>query len=99
MGMHVLALPLLPGKAEAFKQFAAALEGDKKAEYDDSLQRFGGLKERAYSGPSVGNNMVVYIIKGKPTIVHDVLKGFGASSEPFDRWFTQQVRELHGVDL
>ena len=99
MGMHVLALPLLPGKTEAFKQFAAALEGEKKPEYEAALQRLGGLKERAYAGPSVGNNTVVYIIKGKPTIVHDVLKGIGKSSEPFDRWFTQQMRDLHGADL
>jgi hypothetical protein len=97
--MHVLALPLLPGKTDAFKEFAAALEGDKKADYEASLQRFGGLKERAYFEPGVGNDTVVYIIKGKPTIVNDVLKGIGASSAPFDRWFTERMRDLHGVDL
>ena len=99
MGMHLIALPLLPGKTEAFKEFAAALEGDKKPEYEAALKRFGGLKERAYFDTAVGGNTVVYIIKGKPTIVNDVLKGIGASSEPFDRWFTEQMRNLHGVDL
>jgi hypothetical protein len=99
MGMHVLALPLLPGQTDAFKEFAAALEGDRKADYEATLKRFGGLKERAYFGQSNVNETVVYIIKGKPTIVSDVLKGIGSSSEPFDQWFTQNMRKLHGLDL
>ncbi len=99
MGMHVLALPLLPWPTDAFKEFATALEGDRKAEYEAALQRFGGLKERAYFGQGAGNDTVVYIIKGKPTIVSDVLKGIGSSSEPFDQWFTQNMRNLHGLDL
>jgi hypothetical protein len=99
MGMHVLALQLLPGKTEAFKEFAAALENDRKAEYEDALKRFGGLKERAYFGPSAGTDTVVYIIKGRPTIVNDVLKGIGASTAPFDQWFTKSMRDLHGLDL
>src|SRR6266699_2848219 len=99
MGMHLLALPLLPGQTDGFKEFAAALEGDRKAEYEASLQRFGGLKERAYFGQGPDSDTVVYIIKGKPTIVSDVLKGFGASSDPFDQWFTQHMRDLHGLDL
>jgi|SRR5579871_5119296 len=99
MGMHVIALPLLPGKTDAFKEFAAALEGERKAEYEAALKRFGGLKERAYFEPGVSGDTVVYIIKGKPTIVNDVLKGIGASSEPFDRWFTERMRDMHGLDL
>jgi len=97
--MHVLALQLLPGKTAAFKAFAEALEGDRKADYEAALKRFGGLKERAYFGPGAGSDTVVYIIKGRPTIVNDVLKGTGASSEPFDKWFTQSMRDLHGLDL
>jgi hypothetical protein len=99
MGMHVIALPLLPGKTQAFKEFAAALEGDRKADYEAALKRFGGLKERAYFEPGATADTVVYIIKGKPTIVHDVLKGIGASAEPFDKWFTERMRDIHGVDL
>jgi hypothetical protein len=97
MGMHLVALPLLPGKTDAFKQFASELEGDKKADYEAALKRFGGLKERAYL--TATSDTVVYIIKGKPTIVNDVLKGMGASSDPFDRWFTERMHDLHGVDL
>jgi hypothetical protein len=100
MAMRTLALPVAPEKLDEWRAFARELDGPKRPEWEEALKRHGGLKERAFlqeSGPN--GPMVVYTMKGRKHMIQDIFSEIGASSDPFEHWFAQRMKELHGVDL
>ena len=92
------AFPLLPGKLEAWRKFTQEMAGPRKKEHDESRRRLGVTTERAWYQPTPQGDLVVVYgeTAGDPASFFTRL---GASKEPFDVWFKQQVKELHGVDF
>lgn len=93
----LLALPVLPGKQEAWRRFCQELQGLRRTEYEASRQRLGIAEEAAWLVPSAAGEMAVLLLKAVEP--DHLLARLGASSAPFDCWFRRKVRELHGVDL
>jgi hypothetical protein len=91
------AFPILPGKTAAWKQFVQELMGARRQEFEASRRRLGTTTERAYlqSTPQ-GDIAVVYL---EADDVAAVLQGLGSSQDPFDVWFREQVKAIHGLDL
>ncbi len=87
--------PLLPGKREALQQFAAALAGPRRMEYEASQASV--LKESWFlqSTPH-GDLLLVHFEAPDPTAV---LTSLAVSEEPFDVWFREQVQSITGIDL
>ena len=92
------ALPILPGKAEEWKQFAEDLLVSHRAEYEASRRRVGLTKEVAIlQRTPMGDLAVIYgETVGDPV---EANRALGTSTDPFDVWFLQKVLELHGLDL
>lgn len=88
-------VPLLPGKAEAARAFAAELSGPRKAEVDQAqttvIKESWFLQETPH-----GDFMIVYYVSPDPRKVHDAL---AVSDEPFDVWFREQILDLTGIDI
>ncbi len=96
MALLALAIPILPGKTEQWKRFLAELRGPRFADYAASRQRFG-VRERAFLNSTPLGDIVVVTLDGDdPT---GAFQRFGSTDDPFTRWFVQQVKEIHGVDL
>ncbi|HEX6553796.1 MAG TPA: hypothetical protein VF026_13605 [Ktedonobacteraceae bacterium] len=90
-------LPLLPGKQEAWRQFCQALQGSRCREYEAWRERMGITQEEAWlSQTSQGDLVRIHLQVKHPEYV---LAGMLASHRPFERWFRQQLLELHGLDL
>ncbi len=91
------AVPILPGKTDAWKQFAQEMGGPRVKEFAQSRARIGVVVERSYLELNPKGDMAVVFIEGNN------LKNFfhilGASQDPFDVWFRAQVLNIHGVDL
>jgi len=100
--MHslVCVLPVLPGKQEEWRRFCQALQGSRRCQYEESRQRLGITKELAWLHPPLqppqGEVVVVSLETEHP---EQVLPQLAASNLPFDRWFRQQLLELHGLDV
>jgi hypothetical protein len=98
MPVFASAVPILPGKADEWKQFAKELQGSHRAEYEASRRRVGLTKEVAVlQRTPMGDFAVIYgETIGDPV---EANRALGTSAEPFDVWFRQKVMELHGLDL
>ncbi len=92
-----LVLPILPGKEEAWRRLYQELSGSRRPEYEESRRRLGITRECVW---------VAQILQGEIAIVYleaeelaQVILQLAASDLPFDRWFRQQLQEVHGLDV
>jgi hypothetical protein len=95
----MLAVPVLPGKAEQTKAIAQATMGPRKAEYLAShTAQLGITKDSWYLQifPDGSGLLMTYL--ESPDSVR-TLADFSASQHPFELWLKQQVKEISGVDF
>ena len=90
--------PILPGKQEAWRRFCQEMAGSRHYEYELSRQRLGITKEciQLVQMPPQGDIAVVYLEMKHPELV---IAQLAHSDLPFDRWFRNQLLELHGFDV
>ena len=92
------AVPMLPGKTDADRAaITSCREGERKEAYEDSRRRAGITREAVWlQATPVGDAAVVYL---EADDVAAAFQALGSSDEPFDRWFREQIRDIHGVAL
>ncbi len=90
-----VAVPILQGKLETWKRFVAELNGPRRAEHEASRRRMGIRREAAWlqEDPPM---CIVQIDADDPARASREL---AESNDPFDRWFREQVMEIHGLDF
>jgi hypothetical protein len=91
------AFPVLPGKTEQARAFAKELMGTRRREFDESQARVGATRE-TWSLQSTPDGDFVLVWFEAPDI-EKVFATLGESTDPFDVWFRQQVKEINGVDM
>jgi hypothetical protein len=96
MQFAAFAVRLLPGQAEAVRvALAACRAGACKEVYQDARRRAGIIREAVWIRPGPGGDAaVVYLEADDLAAAFTVL---GTSTEPFDRWFRDRVRQVHGI--
>jgi hypothetical protein len=90
------AVPLLRGQAEAVRVALASCRSDARREaYQDARRRAGIIREAVWIQPGPGGAVaVVYLEADDLAAAFTIL---GTSAEPFDRWFRDHVRQVHGI--
>lgn len=96
MALLAMAFPISPGKTEQWKKFVAELNGPRKAEFVASRKRLG-VHERTFLQHTPHGDLVVVTLEGDNPAKAFI--DFGQSTDPFAKWFLQQVQDLHGMDL
>jgi hypothetical protein len=92
------AVPMLPGKTDADRiATRSCSEGERKAEHGSSRQRHGISREAVWIQSTPGGDMPVVYLDADD--LQAAFAGIGSPQEPFDRWFRDMVREIHGIDL
>jgi hypothetical protein len=97
MDRTCFALPILPGKVTSTRAFQAELRGRRKGEYAASAHRLGITRELWFLQEMPSGSLLLAYVES-----HDflgALQRLRTSQDLFDRWFTEQVREMTGVDL
>src|SRR2546425_270662 len=91
-------LPILPGQTEAWKQFLHEMSGPRKAEHAASRRRIGTKQETAFLQHTPMGDVAVVITDGDkgPT---EALQAIAKSKDPFDVWFCEKMKAIHGLDL
>lgn len=97
MDSVILAAPLLPDKAEAWRRFCQEMLGRRRQQYERSRRRLEITREAAWLVPATGGDMAIIAIAA-PNL-EATLNKMATSQRPFDRWFRRQIFEIHGVDL
>ena len=91
-------LPVLPGKADVDREaMKSCWEGERKADHQASRERHGITKEAVWIQETPGGEVVVVYMEADD--LERAFSGVASSEEPFDRWFREHVREVHGVAL
>ena len=92
------ALPLLQGQTEASRiALASCWVGARKEAFQDARRRAGIIREAVWIQPAPGGDVaVIYLEADDLTAAFSML---GTSAEPFDRWFRDHVRRVHGIAL
>lgn len=96
MASIAIALPILPGKTEQWKHYCQEMTGPRRSEYEASRKRAGITREAAFLQQTPQGDMVVVYIEAQD--VQRAIVAPGMSQEPFDVWFLEQTKEIHGFD-
>ncbi len=91
-------VPLLPGQTEVERiALASCRDGARREAYRDARRRAGIIREAVWIQPGPGGDVAVVYLEAD-----DLAAAFtmlGSSAEPFDRWFRDHVRQVHGIAL
>jgi hypothetical protein len=90
--------PLLVGQTDAIRAaLASCWVGARKEAYQDARRRAGIVREAVWIQPAPGGDIVVVYLEAD-----DLATAFTClmtSEAPFDSWFRNHVRQVHGVAL
>ena len=93
----VLTFPISSGKVEAWRRFCQEIAGSRRLMYEASRRSLGVIREQmALVETASGSAAVTTLEAGDVGLA---LSQILASTLPFDRWYREQLQELHGVNL
>ena len=91
------AIPLLPGKAEAWRRWIQDLQGSRHAEYVAALSRQGISAVRFWISEAGGGEVIIVSFEAQdPDAIGTT---WATSQHPFDVWYRQKLQEFHGLDV
>jgi hypothetical protein len=90
--------PLLPGKTETDRAaMISCWRGDRQEAYAASRRRLGITREAVFiQDTPAGDVAVVYL---EADDVEAAFKGMATSDDPFDQWFRDHLRDVHGFNI
>ncbi len=90
------AVRLLPGQAGAVREALASCQaGARREAYQDARRRAGIIREAVWFQPGAGGDVAVVYLEADDLAA--AFRILGTSAEPFDRWFRDHVRQVHGI--
>lgn len=96
MAHLAIALPCLAGGAEKLRDLARECAGPRQAEFEDFHRRVGLSAERWFLQQTPQGDLCIVTLEGDPM---GAMAKLGASQHPFDVWFRDAVKAVHGVDF
>jgi hypothetical protein len=97
MDQICLVVPVLPGRTADARDFMRELEADRNADYRDSEQRIGIVKEAWYLARTPAGDQLVAYMESRD--FPQALSMFSHSRDEFDLWFKQRLADATGLDL
>ena len=91
------AIPVLPGKEELDRQTLDEMAGSRRDEYEDALRDAGITHHVVWHQETPDGTLAIVYMEADDA---EAAAGrFGSSDEPFNRWFRDQMQEVHGIDI
>lgn len=94
MALFAIAIPILPGKTDAWLAMTDQLKGPRKSEFEAARRRLG-VRERSFLQHSPMGDLVVVTLEGDDPA--GAFARIGDGDDEFTLWFNQQVADIHGV--
>src|SRR5687767_2924902 len=96
MALLATAFPILPGKTEEWREFVAELKGNRSRDFAESRRR-AGVRERTFLQSTPMGDLVIVTIEGDDPA--GAFQKVIEQDDEFTRWFNEQAKRLHGVDM
>lgn len=97
MAKIAFATPILPGKLETWRRFNQESLGARLAAHEASRRRLSITRELAWLQQTPEGEIAIVYLEVED--LERAFQGLGASADPYDVWFRQQVLDIHGLDL
>jgi hypothetical protein len=92
------AAPLLPGATRTDREeMLSCWSGERSEAHAESRQRLGIARESVWIQPTPAGDLAVVLIEAAD--LGQALHGIATSQEPFDVWFREHLKAVHGLDL
>ena len=89
---------LRPGRADLARlALESCWRGSRREAYEDARRRAGITKESVWLLPTAEGALALVYLEADD--IARALAVLGRSQEPFDRWFREQLHDVHGVAL
>ena len=92
------AAPLLPGKTDADREaLTSCASGGRSAEHAASRKRAGIAREAVWIQSTPSGDLGVVLVEAPD--IEAAMGALATSEEPFEVWFRDHVRDVHGIDM
>ena len=96
MTNYAFAMPLLPGKTEAWKGYVKEMKGNRSEEYSACMRRSGLNQEQVWLQQTPKGDLCVVCWETENP--NKVFEHFMKSNEPYEKWFREKIlTECHGL--
>jgi hypothetical protein len=97
MAEIAFALPVVPGKEEVDHATFAEMAGARREEYEAALRAAGITRHAVWHQATPDGTLALVVMEaGDPGAA---VAQFGSSDEPFNAWFREQMKDVHGIDI
>src|SRR5690349_24616864 len=97
MSEFMFAMPIVPGKEGLDRQTLDEMVGSRRDEFEAALQDAGLRRQMVWHQQTPQGTVAVVYLEGDDAAAG--MQKFSASDAPFNTWFRDQMKEVHGVDI
>jgi hypothetical protein len=90
-------VPIIPGKEETDRKGFEEAAGPRREEFDASRRRAGITREMVWHQATPDGTVAVVYLEADD--IPASMQALATSDDPFDRWFRELLKEVHGIDL
>lgn len=95
--MVTVVIPILPGKAEAWRRFQQELEGSRRKDFRNWCHQMDLMLRQIWLRDTPGG--AVAVLNLQVADQEAALAKVADATQPFDQWLRDQILSLHGFDL
>jgi hypothetical protein len=97
MSSIAFVLPIVPGKEAEDRDALEEMVGSRRDEYEQARRTAGIQREAVWHQETPQGTIAVVYLEADD--VGAAMQAIGTSEAPFDRWFRDTMKDVHGVDL
>jgi hypothetical protein len=97
MGAIGFVVPVLPGKAQADRDWMAEMGGPRRADYEAVWKKHGLSRHMVWQQETPNGTVDVVFLEGDD--IPAAMQGITSSDDVFSQWFRERVKDVHGIDL
>ena len=96
--MEAMAIPIMPGKFDAWAAWVDELKGPRKADFEDMNARLEITTHATWHQQTPdGGHMAIVVVDGPGAAT--LMQKLATSDNEFDMWFRSNAQDVHPVDF
>jgi len=92
-----LVVPVLPGKEQADLNWVEEMTGPRREEYESAWKQLGVTRHTVWHQQTPDGTVAVVYMEADD--IPRAMQGITSSDDPFNQWFRERVRDVHGLDI
>jgi hypothetical protein len=90
-------VPVLPGREHTDEDWMEEMSGPRAEEYERTWQEHGVKRHAVWHQETPDGTVAIIYMEADD--VGRAMQAIATSDAPFDQWFRERVKDVHGIDL